>query len=78
MYSVDVVLRRLGDVDKFCDIGLSRTTPGDDLRGIAPVPLFNGRDQRRIRIQSLQYAMESDSGSETTLEDDPRKIPPVP
>ena len=73
MHSVDVVLRRSDDVDKVCDIGLSRTTPK-----IPPVPLFNGRDQRRIRIQSLQCAMESDSGSETTLEDDSGKIPPVP
>jgi len=58
VHSVDAALKRSDDVEKVCDtVRLSRMAP------IPPAPLFNGKNQRRIRIQSLQCATESDTGS---------------
>jgi len=47
-----------------CDtVGFSGAAPGDESRKIGPVPLFNGKNQGRIRIQSSPCAMGSNTGS---------------
>lgn len=53
-----------GDVDIVSDtVGVPRTAPGGDTIQIPPVPLLNGKNQKRIRIPSSRCAMKSETGS---------------